>query len=403
MKKIVILGAGIYQVPLIQAAKKMGLYVIVVSIPGDYPGFKMADKVYEINTTDCGAVCEMAEKEGIDAIVTTGTDVAVSTIGYVCERLGLPGICEKSARLATDKACMKEAFLAGGVHTARFERIHDEDEALAAAEKIGYPVMLKIVDKSGSRGITKANHDRELKEAYAYGRQYTAASHMLVEKYIEGNEIGVDAFVQNGQVKLIVPHDKLVYQSGRTGIPMGHICPMKMSDELAAKLEEETRKVIKALELDNCAVNMDVFVTENEEVSVIEAAGRCGATGIPEVISGYVGVNYYDAILKNALGIEVEFPKAYAGNPTASVLLFSNKTGRLQSVSYEAAGRTYRDEDCLDAQGVKVQLDFMQGTMVHAFENGTHRIGQAVFSGKSEQDVLEKIAQFQERLVVDVE
>ena len=45
MKKILILGAGIYQVPLIKTAKRMGLYTIVASIPGNYPGFELADKV----------------------------------------------------------------------------------------------------------------------------------------------------------------------------------------------------------------------------------------------------------------------------------------------------------------------------------------------------------------------
>ena len=52
MKKILILGAGIYQVPLILTAKKLGIYTIVASIPGNYPGFELADKVYYENTTD---------------------------------------------------------------------------------------------------------------------------------------------------------------------------------------------------------------------------------------------------------------------------------------------------------------------------------------------------------------
>ena len=45
MKKLIILGAGIYQAPLIRQAKELGLFVIVVSSPGDYPGFALADKV----------------------------------------------------------------------------------------------------------------------------------------------------------------------------------------------------------------------------------------------------------------------------------------------------------------------------------------------------------------------
>ena len=81
MKKIMILGAGIYQVPLIETAKRMGLYTIVVSIPGNYPGFALADKVYYENTVDDEKILEIAREENIDGIVTTGTDVCVITIG----------------------------------------------------------------------------------------------------------------------------------------------------------------------------------------------------------------------------------------------------------------------------------------------------------------------------------
>ncbi|MFR3343518.1 MAG: hypothetical protein ACLTS6_05340 [Anaerobutyricum sp.] len=83
MKKIMILGAGIYQVPLIKTAKRMGLYTIVVSIPGNYPGFALADKVYYENTVDDEKILEIARAEQIDGIVTTGTDVCVITIGKV--------------------------------------------------------------------------------------------------------------------------------------------------------------------------------------------------------------------------------------------------------------------------------------------------------------------------------
>ena len=74
MKKILILGASVYQVPLILAAKRMGLYTIVASIPGEYPGFALADKVYDINTVDKEAILQVALDEKIDGICTTGTD-----------------------------------------------------------------------------------------------------------------------------------------------------------------------------------------------------------------------------------------------------------------------------------------------------------------------------------------
>ena len=75
MKKIMILGAGIYQVPLIKTAKKLGLYTIVVSIPGNYPGFELADKVYYENTVDDEKILEIAKEEQITGENIDWTDL----------------------------------------------------------------------------------------------------------------------------------------------------------------------------------------------------------------------------------------------------------------------------------------------------------------------------------------
>ena len=106
MKKLMIMGAGIYQVPLIKKAKEMGIYTIVVSIPGNYPGFALADKVYYENTVDYEKILEIAKQEEIDGIVTAGTDVAVITIGKVCDELGLSGISFAAAKVASNKILM---------------------------------------------------------------------------------------------------------------------------------------------------------------------------------------------------------------------------------------------------------------------------------------------------------
>ena len=106
-----ILGAGTYQVPLIQTAKDMGLYTIVVSRPGNYQGFALADKVYELDTRDQEGILQAAREEKIDGICTSGTDVAVATIGYVCEQLGLSGIPLSAGEILTYKSKGKEAFL----------------------------------------------------------------------------------------------------------------------------------------------------------------------------------------------------------------------------------------------------------------------------------------------------
>jgi len=389
--------------PLILEAKARGLRTVIASIPGNYPGFSLADKVYYADTTDKEEILRIAREEEVDAITTTGTDVAVSSIGYVCARLGLPGISEEAARLLTDKALMKEAFKKGGVNTADFERVTSLKEAKAAAGRLGLPVMLKIVDKSGSRGITKISRFEQLEEAYEYAKAATGVSHMVVEKFILGREVGIDAFVQNGRLLLMLPHDKYVYQSGHTGIPIGHYCPMDMSEKLYNNMLAETEKIIRATGMDNCAINIDAFIMPDETVNIIEAAGRCGATGIPEVISGYTGRNYYSCIIDNALGIEVKPFDCAGGRPTASTLLYSKHSGIVKEISYSLGGREYINE-CAELDGLgKVELSFFPGDDIDAFNNGTDRIGQAVFYASSGDELQEAVKNFRLSLKVRLE
>ncbi len=110
MKKILILGAGIYQVPLIKKARSMGLYTIAASYAGSYPGLSIAHEVWNVDTRDYQRLIRLSRKSGIDGICTSGTDVAILSLGAVCENLSLCGLSLPCAKTVTDKAAMKEAF-----------------------------------------------------------------------------------------------------------------------------------------------------------------------------------------------------------------------------------------------------------------------------------------------------
>ena len=306
MKKIMILGAGIYQVPLIRTARRMGLYTIVVSIPGDYPGFALADKIYELNTRDKEAILAAAEKEQIDGICTSGTDVAVSTIGYVCEKMHLSGIPYEAAEILTDKAKMKDAFRQGGVSAADGMRVRSAEEAQKAAEQLGYPVVVKRVDSSGSRGITVVEHSGQIEEAYENARNGSARDYVLVEKFLCGTEIGVDGFVQNHKLVFLAPHTKFVYRGAHTTVPVGHAFPYGCSGALREEIARQMQLAVTASGADQCSVNADVFV-DGEKVWIIEMGGRTGATCIPELISTYYGFDFYEQMIKSALGEETDF------------------------------------------------------------------------------------------------
>lgn len=393
MKKLMILGAGIYQVPLIRKAKNMGLETFVVSIPGHYPGFELADRLFYLDTRDVAGILKAAKEEKIDGIMTTGTDVAVKAIGAVCDALNLPGISEKAAFLVTDKALMKEAFRRGGVPTSAFHIVKTKEEALRAARDLGYPVMIKACDVSGSRGISKVTDDSGVETAFVFAMAATHTDHLIVEKMNVGYEIGLDGFVRDGKVVLCLPHTKYVGRTEATTVPIGHGFPFPGNEALHKAIREALEAIVSATGMNNCAVNADVFVTGDHEVSVIEAGGRCGATTIPELITWHTGVDYYKAMIMAALGEPFDMTPT-CETPCIGQLLLSPRDGIITAVNEAGI-------EALRSDSVSIGLDYGVGDRVEKMKNGTDRIGQIVVKSGEKSYVDELVSRVQACLTIE--
>lgn len=392
MKKILILGAGIYQVPLIKAAQKLGIYTIVASIAGDYPGFEIADKVYYENTTDYQKILNIARLEHIDGIITAGTDVAVITIGKVCDALGLSGLSFSAAEIATDKLLMKEKYEQFGVRTARYRKVNFDDASYKQLiANLALPLMFKSVDSSGSRGIVKVNDPDEFDAARETVLQNTRSDYFIVEEFIEGEEYGAQAFVSGGEVKFILPHGDYVFE-GDTGVPIGHFAPYSMSSESAEDTKVQLRLAIKAMGLDNCAINAD-FIMKNDKAYVLEIGGRSGATCLAELVSIYYGYDYYEKIILTALGEDVDFTPLSHEVPNASRLLMSDKDGTIISQK-----NLNPDNNNI----VDVQFDYEIGAKVHKFRVGPHRIGHIITKGKTLEDAVKTLDKAMNNIKIEV-
>ena len=394
MKKILILGAGIYQVPLIKTAKELGIYTIVASIPGNYPGFELADKVYYENTTDYQKILNIARREEVDGIITAGTDVAVITIGKVCDALGLSGLSFEAAEVATDKLLMKQKYEAYGVRTARYREIFfDDDNYAETISELQLPLMFKSVDSSGSRGIVKVNNASEYDAARNKVLENTRSDYFIVEEYIDGEEFGAQAFVKDGEVAFILPHGDYVFK-GDTGVPIGHFAPYNLCADVIEDCKVQLRLAIKAMGLDNCAINAD-FILRDNKTYVLEIGGRSGATCLAELVSIYYGWNYYERILRTALGEDADFTPAVAnGVPNASMLLMSDRDGIIKSQS---------DNNTANPDIVDVQFDYKVGDSVHAFKVGPHRIGHVITKGETLDDAVETLHKALDNIHIEVE
>jgi len=391
MKKLMIMGAGIYQVPLIKTAKRMGIHTIAVSIPGKYPGFSVADEICHINTVDYEAVLDVAREKKIDGIVTAGTDVAVITIGKVCDELGQTGPSFRAARVAVDKLLMKSCYEANGVRTARYRKVLFDEDVLENIRGLQYPLIVKTVDSSGSRGITRVNTPQELPEAVASAKAATRKEYYIVEEFIEGSEFGAQAFIYDGELKFVLPHGDYVFM-GDTGVPVGHFAPFELTQEQQADVYEQTRRAVQAMGLDNCAINAD-FIMKDGKTYVLEIGGRSGATCLAELVSIYYGFDYYEKIVQAALGEDPVFDLKQAV-PNASKLLMSDRDGVIRSI----VDHNPKNDDIYE-----ILFDYTVGDRVRKFRVGPHRIGHVVTKGRTLDEAVRTLNEAVKNIEIVVE
>ena len=400
MKKLLILGAGIYQVPLINTAKRMGIHTIVASIPGNYPGFALADQICYENTVDYEAILKVARENEIDGIVTTGTDVAVITIGKVCDALGLKGLTGHSAEIAASKILMKEAYEKHGVRTARFRELSFEDQDYSDKLKgLSFPLIFKSIDSSGSRGITRVDSAAQFEAARKNALDNTRSDKFIVEEFIEGEEYGAQAFVKDGRIQFILPHGDYVFK-GDTGVPIGHFAPYDLSEKALLDTKTQLEGAIRAMELDNCAINAD-FIMKDDKCYVLELGGRSGATCLAELVSIYYGFDYYEKIIQTALGMDTSFSPSQesrsnpaGGIPNASMLLMSDVDGIIKSQK----NLNEHDPDIVD-----IQFDYQPGEEVHKFKVGPHRIGHVITKGYTLDEAVKTLNNALDHISITVE
>ena len=393
MKKIMILGAGIYQVPLIRKAKEMGLYTIVVSIAGKYPGFEIADKIYYKDTADYNSVLPIARAEKIDGIVTAGTDVAVITVGKVCDEMGLCGLSFEAAQISGNKFLMKERYAKFGIRTAKFRKISFNDVfVLDKLADLKPPLMFKAVDSSGSRGIIRVDTPTQYAETIQKVKEYTKKDYFIAEEFLEGEEFGAQAFILNGTIEFILPHGDYVFQ-GDTGVPVGHWVPFELKDEIIEDAKQQLQLAAKAMGLDNCAMNVD-FILVDGKPYVLEIGGRSGATCLCEMVSVYYQFDYYEKILKVALGEKPDFLSS-SMVPCAAKLLYSGKDGIITS---QVNNNSLSDHDIIE-----VQFDYEIGDRVSRFRIGPHRIGHVIVTGDTLDASIQKLDNSIKNITITIE
>ena len=373
-KTILILGAGIYQVPLINKSKEMGFTTVVASTKGNYPGINIADIFEDVDTSNIQGILAIAKKYKIDATLTTGTDVAVPAIGAIVDELGLNGTGFNAAMRSMNKVLMKGTFESHNIPTAKFIVSDSIEGVFSAAEIIGFPLLVKATDSSGSRGITMVKNESEISKAWTNAINISKNKEIIVEEYLIGVEYGAQAIIHGDEVVEVFLHNdsitKLPYLT-----PIGHSMPGNFHYSVVNKTKFVIGKAVTALGIRDTIANIDLMLVDNEPM-IIEIGARMGATCLPEIISLFSGFDAYEHMLKLSLGEESKLPKSYPKKANAGLLLRSNKSGILKSIQIP--------KEILGHPSLyKLTLDKKPGDRINEFKIGPDRLGDIIVTGDS--------------------
>ncbi|OYP79591.1 hypothetical protein CIK94_00015 [Prevotella sp. P4-51] len=307
MKRLLVLAAGILQVPVIKKAKEMGIYVIAVDGDPNAVGLKYADKAIVVNITSEEDVLKVAHEEKIDGVIHPCSEVSMNVMGRLNEELGLSGITREQAIRATNKHLMREAFEKGNAPSPKsFLTENVEDAWMHLQNDFSIDGILKPSRNSGSRGIAKVSRDMDKADfvkAYDIALNESRDQSVLIEQFIEGPEFSIEIIVWNGNVNVLTVTDKKT-----TGAPhfveLGHNQPSCFSAADVETLKTAAVAGVKALGVNNCACHAEAKMMDGKAY-LMEIGARLGGDFIStELTHLSTGVDMVAAAINVALGVE---------------------------------------------------------------------------------------------------
>lgn len=311
MKKILLLGGSAQQVIAIETAKKLGYFTVLCDFLDDNPGQYVADKFYLVSTTDKEAVLKVAREEKIDGILAYASDPAAPTAAYVAEQLGLPGNPYESVDILCNKDKFRKFLAENGFATPKAKGYSSIEEALEDINNnyFDFPVIVKPVDSSGSKGVSRIDYAYEAKDKLDYALSFSHAKRIIVEEYVEkyGYQIAGDGLSIDGKLVFrCFANDHFNPKCINPFVPISASFPYNMPEEVQTKIHDEIQRLLTLLRMRTCTYNFDMRIDKDMNVYLMEVAPRDGGNYIPQVIKYATGIDLVECSVKAAMGEKMD-------------------------------------------------------------------------------------------------
>ena len=328
-KRVLIVGGGPFQVPLIRRAASLGLDTVVVDRAADAPGMRRANHAVVVDTTNIAGVVEVAHRYRVTAVLTAASDMALTAVSAVAVARELPGNPPESVDICRDKLQTFDAMTRAGLPVPLTLTVSCLEDVHTAVDRMAYPCVIKPRSAAGGRGVSIVQNAGQLEGALDRALKYAVPGQgVLAQAYVGGTSVGVEAVFWRGElVRAFVMDDQ--YQEGSVS-PVGHALPSRLPVDERRQLVTDVQRIGRALGLVDGPANFDLR-RENGQTVLIECNARLGGSGITDLIRIACDVDLSEVALRTASGEAPNLgPDDGPVQPTAARLILLPGRGRLQ-------------------------------------------------------------------------
>ncbi len=397
-KKMMILGGSVLQVPAIKAAKELGYEIILVDYDENATGFALADVKLVVSTLDKEEVYRQALIYRPDVVITSTSDGPVRTAAYVNEKLGKkPDLSYEDSLCATIKSHMRKRLEENHVPVPVYYVVENWAGFWEAVKALDGRCIVKPSDNAGSRGVTLLEGGEKteegLRRVYDYSKGNSRNGIVMVEEFMSGAEVSVEAMTVNGKTEIISITDKYITQPPYF-VEIAHSEPSRLEGEIQERIREVALQAIRAIRLQNGPSHTEIKVTE-EGPKVVEIAARLGGDFITSrLVPLSTGVDLVGASVRLAAG---EAPDLSAKWQRAAAIHFiQSGKGKLRRL--EIGEEIFRMDGVEEAVLYKKAGDTTDGT-----KSSNDRLGHIITVGRTPEEAMERGRKALERICMEYE
>lgn len=383
-KRMMILGAGPLQIPAIKKAKDLGYEIISVDYDENAAGFSLADIKLVVSTLDQEEVLRQAQIHRPDVVITSTSDGPVRTAAYVNEKLGKqPDLSYEDSICATVKSHMRDRLKKYGVPIPAYYAADNFCKFKTAVELFANFCIVKPADNAGSRGVVLIDDkipltEEKLISIYEYSKDNSRNGIVMVEEFMTGAEVSVEAVTVNGETEVITITDKFITPPPYF-VELAHSQPSRLPEEVLERIREITKQAVAAIHLINGPSHTEVKVTETGP-KIVELAARLGGDFITSrLVPLSTGVDMAGNSVILAAGGKIDVARKW--NKGAAIRFIQGAEGIIESISMDAE---------LDRmKGVEEVVIYKnKGDKVNGVKSSNDRLGHVIACGETAEEAM---------------